>query len=259
MRDLSAGSSRFAAGLTPQGKLLYAGRLVALEDRFLLVLEADADAAEAARAHLARYAAFQKVSVAVSPAWSVASLLGPRGPDVALPREAIRLPGRGETSAQVLFPEGSRDAIERLLDAEGSIALSEGAVEILRVEAGRPRFGRDAAPGSFPQEVGLGDAIAPDKGCYVGQEIVARLRTYAKVQRRLVGFRFPEGPVATGTVFPNPDKPAQELGRVTSSVVSLRFGPIGLGLAFRGVPEGARLESPGKASPRAVVAAIPFS
>jgi folate-binding Fe-S cluster repair protein YgfZ len=93
----------------------------------------------------------------------------------------------------------------------------------------------------------------------VGQEIVARLRTYGRVNRRLVGFRFPLAPVAAGTSFPNPEKAGQELGRVTSSVVSPRFGPIGLGLAFREVSEGATLTEPGDPDRAAVVTALPFS
>jgi folate-binding Fe-S cluster repair protein YgfZ len=110
--------------------------------------------------------------------------------------------------------------------------------------------------------MGLDAAISATKGCYVGQEIVARLRTYGRVNRRLVGFRFPEGPVAAGTVFPDREKPSLERARVTSSVESPRFGPIGLGLAFHDVGEGARLSLPGASgavAASAIVCGLPFA
>jgi tRNA-modifying protein YgfZ len=126
------------------------------------------------------------------------------------------------------------------------------------VEAGRPRFGQDATGDNVPAEVGLEPAISWTKGCYVGQEIVARMRTYGKANKRLAGFEFPGAPVWAGTTFPDPDKPQRELARVTSSVVSPRFGPIGLGLVFRDVADGAVLASSGGGG-SAVVRGLPFS
>jgi folate-binding Fe-S cluster repair protein YgfZ len=88
---------------------------------------------------------------------------------------------------------------------------------------------------------------------------VARLRTYGRVNRRLVGFRFPEEAVAPGTVFADPDKESLELGRVTSAAVSPRFGRIGLGFAFRDVAEGTALRLTADPSRCAVVAPLPFA
>src|SRR5262249_55405263 len=121
------------------------------------------------------------------------------------------------------------------------------------------RLGKDANDSNLPEEVGLSAAISSTKGCYVGQEVVARLRTYGRVNRRLVGFRFPGEPVPEGTAFPNPDKPDHELGHVSSAVSSPRFGAIGLGLAFRAVPEGETLADPAHPELRAVVAPLPFA
>ncbi len=256
--DLRSGMSRLAAGLTSQGKLLYFGRLVAVDDALLLVVESLS--AESARAHLARYAAFQKVTVRdATPEWTVVSLYGPEGARVEPPPDARRLPPWGELSSEMLAPGGSRNAIAETLSRRRSVPLSPSDAEILRVEAGRPSFGRDATPGLLPQEAGLSDALAGNKGCYVGQEVVARIRTYGRVNRRLAGLRFPDGPVEAGGVFPNPEKPSQELIRVTSSVSSPRFGPIGLGLVFRDVADGARVTAPSDDSRVAVVCALPFS
>jgi folate-binding protein YgfZ len=256
--DLRSGMSRLAAGLTPQGKLLYFGRLVPVADALLLLVESPS--AESACAHLARYAAFQKVTVRdATPEWTVVSLYGPEGPRVEPPPEGLRLPPWGELSSEVLAPVGSRQILVEALERRQSVPLSLPDAEIRRVEAGRPSFGLEATPGVLPQEAGLSDAVAGNKGCYVGQEVVARIRTYGRLNRRLSGLRFPGGPVEAGAVFPNPEKPSQEIVRVTSSVPSPRFGPIGLGLVFRDLADGARVVAPSDASRVAVVCALPFS
>ena len=76
-----------------------------------------------------------------------------------------------------------------------------------------------------------------------------------------MGFRFPAGPLPPGTIFADPEKPSRELARVTSSVESPRFGPIGLGMAFRDVEEGASLPLPGQtaAAGGVVVCGLPFA
>jgi len=257
VRDLAPGQARPAAGLTSKGKLLYFGTVVGRSDRFLLLVPAASRAAVAA--HLVKYAAFQKVAVADrSEQWALAGLYGPAASSLAAPEETLLLPGEGELSARILAPTPVAPEIRRLLTAAGSEPVRDQAAEVLRVEAGRPRFGVDVDESNFPDECGLQSAISTTKGCYVGQEVVARLRTYGRVNRRLVGFRFPDGALPPGTVFPNPDKPSHELGRVTSSVVSPRFGAIGLGFAFREVPVGGELAPPGGYARRAVVAGLPF-
>ncbi|PYQ32867.1 MAG: hypothetical protein DMF55_12615 [Acidobacteria bacterium] len=123
---------------------------------------------------------------------------------------------------------------------------SSQPTEILRIEAGRPRFGTDMDSTNLPDEVGLPRAISTTKGCYVGQEVVARLRTYGRVNRRFVRFRFPEGRIDPGTPLRRPEEETPgkiEAGRVTSSAVSPESGPIGLGYAFREILDGDRLVS----------------
>ena len=257
-RGLAAGQSRPMAGLSPKGKLLYFGRLAALADQLLLVVAASARTAVVE--HLRKYAVFQKVSVTDrSDELLLVGLYGPGAGAVAGPEGSVALPADGEFAAGLLVPAGGRAAVEDVLARAGSILVSTGAAEVLRVEAGRPRFGVETDPNSLPDELGLQAAISTTKGCYVGQEIVARMRTYGRVNRRLVGFRFPEEPVAAGTTFTDPDKESLELGRVTSAVLSPRFGPIGLGLAFREVPDGAALRLPGAPARCAVLAPLPFA
>ena len=257
VRNLVPGESRPAAGLTPKGKLLFFGTLVGQADRMLLLVEREA--AAALLAHLSRYGAFQNVKVSdASAELEVVRLYGSPGSHLEAPDGVLRLPARGEFAGELLVPVGLRPELEARLEAAGSVLLDEETAEVLRVEAGRPRWGQDADGSNLPDEVGLQESVSPNKGCYVGQEVVARLRTYGRVNRRLVGFRFPDGAVPAGTVFADPDKPSLELGRVTSSVLSPTRGPIGLGLAFRDVPEGGTLGAPGEGR-TAVVSPLPFA
>ena len=258
VRGLAPGQSRPVAGLTPKGKLLYFGRLVGEAERVLLLLPGDA--VPAVLAHLTKYAAFQKAGVRDATTEYVrVALYGPAAAGIAVPEGGVRLPPEGELAAEILAPGAARAAILARLAEAGSLPVSKEAAEILRVEAGRPRLFRDADESNLPDELGLQEAISATKGCYVGQEVVARTRTYGRVNRRLVGFRFPKGAVASGTVFPDPGKPALQLARVTSSVVSPRFGPIGLGFAFREVAEGATLSRAEGAGRTAIVCGLPFA
>jgi folate-binding protein YgfZ len=255
---LSPGEARPAAGLTAKGKLLYFGRLVGEAERLLLLLPRES--IPAAVAHLARYAAFQKASVRdATEEYARAALYGPRAGEVIPPGDTVRFPGEGEVAIEILAPAAAGPALERALLESGSVPVSPETAEILRIEAGRPRLGVDAGESNIPDEVRLAAAISTTKGCYVGQEIVARMRTYGRLQRRLVGFRFPGEPVPAGTVFFNPAKEGHELARVTSVAVSPRFGPIGLGLAFREVAEGATLTVLDAPDRVAMVSALPFS
>ncbi len=104
--------------------------------------------------------------------------------------------------------------------------------ESLRIESGIPRWGVDMNEETIPIEVGLESrAISYDKGCYVGQEIIARIETYGNVAKKLWGIRWKgDGPVAPKTAF---QRDATEAGWVTSSAVSPVFGPISLAYVKR--------------------------
>jgi len=261
VKAMAPGEVRPAAALTPKGKLVFLARVLALPDRLRLLVAADSR--ESVLAHLKKYVVFQKVAIADrSSGFVLVGLYGPRAGQIAAPGGAVPLPGEGEFSAEILIPSGSLEDLERALESAGSALVSEETAEVLRVETGRPRFGRDADASNFADEIGLDAAISTTKGCYIGQEIVARTRTYGRVNRRLVGFRFPDGAIEPGSLLKRPEEPSPgkvEQGRVTSAVLSPVFGAIGLGYAFRDVPAGARLLSAADPSRGAVVAALPFS
>jgi folate-binding protein YgfZ len=146
----------------------------------------------------------------------------------------------------------SAEDAERVRDALDVPVVPEAAAEVLRVESGRPRYGLDLDEGTIPQEGGLNErAVSFTKGCYVGQETVARLHYRGKPNRHLRGLRFSDA-VPTGTPLLLGER---EIGRVGSSVLSPRFGPIGLALVRREASVGDELVA---GSAVAVVAELPF-
>jgi folate-binding protein YgfZ len=141
---------------------------------------------------------------------------------------------------------------EAVREALGVEQVSEQAAECLRIEAGRPRHGIDADEDTIPQEAGLNErAVSFTKGCYVGQETVARLYYKGKPNRHLRGLRL-SAPAATGDAIMLGDR---EVGRVGSTCVSPRFGPIALALVRREASPGDTVEVGGRT---AQVAELPF-
>ena len=261
LRGLAPGEARSAAGLSPKGKLLYLARVVGMADRIRLLV-ADVSR-ERVLEHLRKYSAFQKVRV--TDATEQIARIGIYGADttpVSEPPGAMRIAGEGEFARELLVAADSLEEYRRALEAAGARRVGPEEAEVLRVEAGRPSFGREADETTFLDELSMEDAVSRTKGCYVGQEIVARMRTYGRVNRRLVGWRFPDGAIAAGERLKRPEEvePGKiEQGRVTSSVVSSRLGPIGLGFAFREVAAGQRLVSVSDPARGAVVCEPRFS
>ncbi len=119
--------------------------------------------------------------------------------------------------------------------ALGVPEVDEAVAEIVRVESGRPRYGVDLDDSVIPQEAGLNErAVNFEKGCYVGQETVARLFYRGKPNRHLRGLRLSE-PVASGEPLRLGER---EVGRVGSSVVSPVHGPIALAIVRREAAPG---------------------
>jgi folate-binding protein YgfZ len=128
-------------------------------------------------------------------------------------------------------------------------------VEVRRIEAGLPLYGVDVADDSFPFETPLARLIDYGKGCYLGQEPVARVKARGSPSRMLRGLRFAEGgAVARGATIHHPAR--ADAGHITSSAASPTFGPIALGFLQRQAWEpGGVVEVAGR---RAVVVEPPF-
>jgi folate-binding protein YgfZ len=132
---------------------------------------------------------------------------------------------------------------ERLLEA-GAVNCDAAAFDAVRIEAGWPLFGRDITPENLPQEVDRDAyAISFKKGCYLGQETVARIDAMGHVNRKLRRLKFAgDAAPAPGTALLAGDK---HVGEVTSAAISPNFGaPLALGYVRRGHNEpGTRLIS----------------
>jgi folate-binding protein YgfZ len=130
--------------------------------------------------------------------------------------------------------------------------VSEEAAECLRIESGRPRLGFDMDADTMPQEAGINQrAVSFSKGCYVGQETVARLHYRGKPNRHLRGLRLAD-PAERGTDVLLGEK---VVGRLGSVCVSPRLGPIALALVRREAEPGATVTVAGA---EAEVVALPF-
>jgi folate-binding protein YgfZ len=142
--------------------------------------------------------------------------------------------------AELETPAGT----ERLLAAPpGNGALTEADWELARIEAGMPRFGHEFDASSMPAEAGLETrAISFTKGCYPGQEPVARLHYRGHANRGVRGVRFDGGLASPGA---DVSVDGAGVGRITSAIESPRFGPIGLAILRREVDEGARGDAGG--------------
>jgi tRNA-modifying protein YgfZ len=126
--------------------------------------------------------------------------------------------------------------VEEVRQALGVESVPEDAAEVLRIESGRPRLGFEMDGDTIPQEAGVNErAVSFTKGCYVGQETVARLHYKGKPNRHLRGLRLSE-PVERGTEITLGEK---VVGRVGSTCVSPGFGPIALALLRREAEPGA--------------------
>jgi tRNA-modifying protein YgfZ len=157
---------------------------------------------------------------------------------------------------RLIFAAAGCEAVKSALMQAGAFELSPDDFEILRVEAGIPAVAHELVEAYTPLELNLETVISDTKGCYTGQEVIARQRTYDKVTRKLVGLRL-EAPAANGAEVLADGRPA---GVVTSAVLSPRLGPIALAVLRRTHNEAnTRIQVKADGEPlNGVVQALPF-
>jgi folate-binding protein YgfZ len=190
-----------------------------------------------------------------------------------------RVPDLGGPDAQLdgfvlLVPAPAYEAAWARVAAAvpGVVAGGEAAYTVARVEAGRPEWGLDIDDTTIPQEANFDalGAISYTKGCYTGQEVVARIHFRGHVNRHLRGLAFPLDGTEPATGAPLPagaalvDDSGKAVGDVRTSARSPRLGGVALGMVRREVPIGATLvarcsDADGAATERPVtVAELPF-
>lgn len=138
-------------------------------------------------------------------------------------------PGYAGSGCTMLAPSASADGLIEEFRLAGAIELNQDTTNTLRIESGLPGPGSELSTDYTPLETGLENLISEAKGCYTGQEVLARQITYNKVTQTLCGLRF-QSPVEPGTRLWGGNKPA---GSLTSYTHSPRVGHIGLGIIKR--------------------------
>jgi tRNA-modifying protein YgfZ len=279
LADLSPGEGRYAAFLTHKGKMLGDLRILAPGPDaggppMELLLDTERVALQALFDMVRRFKVGFDVELHKRTLErGMLSLIGPAA-ELDLGETAGALPGavehdnvpleidgvgalavRTELGLDLICDASETAALGAALVARGAVPVAERTAECVRVERGRPRFGVDIDESTIPEEAGLNErAVSFTKGCYVGQETVARLHYRGRPNRHLRGLRL-SAPAATGEPLRLDERP---VGRVGSAVVSPELGPIALALVRREAEPGATV-GVGERAERAEVVELPFA
>lgn len=281
--SLQPGQGCPAALLTERGRIVADLRVYALEDRFLLDLDARITAKTVAA--LERFIIADDVELEALDQATLA-VLGPLAPRLLAaagvspsptgtcqhtqarlaetPVRIVRVPETGLNGYELLLPQPRAEAVWQALvragQPLGARPVGLHALNILRIEAGIPWYGLDMDEDRIVLEVGLDHALSFNKGCYLGQEVVERASARGRVNRKLSGLLVQEGPVPPQ----RGDKlfhATREVGWITSAAISPRLGrPIALGYIRREHLEpGTQLRIDTNGTPMiAEVAVLPF-
>jgi folate-binding protein YgfZ len=265
---LDPGQGAYAAFLSPKGKMLGDLRVLDLGDE--LFLDTERSALQELFNMIRRYRIGYDVELHKRTVErGLLSLIGPEARAVAgaedLPvQEHANVSGEVEgtnvrfvatdAGVDLICDAADTDALAAGLRARGAVDVDEAAAEVLRVEAGRPRYGVDLDETVIPQEAGLNErAVSFTKGCYVGQETVARLHYRGKPNRHLRGLRL-SAPAAHGDELRLGER---VVGTIGTAVVSPRLGPVALALVRREAEPGATV-AVGSGEETAEVVELPF-
>ena len=264
---VAVGDGQYAALLDRKGHMQNDLRLLRVGEDAILI-DTEPATKDAALRHLTMYSIGRDVQVGDATEERAAiSLIGPRAAEIAATPPLPEFANQATSVAGVdVVAVGTRDGIDLLLPrAEcervlavlieaGAVEVTPEAAEIVRVEAGVPRFGAEMNSATMPAEAAIvEDAVSFTKGCYIGQETVARLHYKGKPNRHLRGLRLsaaaaPGAPLRLGE---------KEVGRLGGAVVSPALGPIGLAIVRREAEPGTEL-TVGEDGVTAEVVALPF-
>lgn len=286
IKDLPVGAGCYAALITNKGKMEADANIYILANEILLDLEPGIGAQIAQR--LEGYIIADDVQVIdAAPHYGLLSAQGPRAWEVVsrlgLPLTkpgkefgwssvtdetlgelyCMNQPRLGTTGFDLFVPVNALAAVvDKLVAAAkqcGGRPCGWRAFETARIEAGIPRFGADMDQSNLPPEAGLEQrAISYTKGCYIGQEVIARIRTYGQVAKALRGLRF------TGDHVPSRGDKLFVNGKEVGYVASATWSPslnatIGLGYVRREHNKpGTELAVKGAGETQAVIVDVPF-
>jgi folate-binding protein YgfZ len=264
---LASGEGCYAALLDRKGHMQADMRVLRLADEEIWI-DTEPEALDAARRHLEMYKIGREVTLEdVSEERSILSLVGPRSVELAgspaLPEHASEplsiegvecLAVGTALGIDLIATAADRERLRTGLGKAGAPEVGSEAVEILRIEAGTPRFGSEMDTATMPAEAGIvAAAVNFEKGCYIGQETVARLHYKGKPNRHLRGLHL-SAPAQRGETVALAEK---EVGRLGGSCISPVHGPIALAIIRREAEPGSELRV-GEDGVTARVVDLPF-
>ncbi len=274
LAHLHPGEGRYAAFLTHKGKMLGDLRVLAVAgpggEATELLLDTERSSLQALFDMIRRFKVGYRIELHKRTLETgEVSLIGPRALELAgagagpgehsnAPVELDGVPAlavRTDVGVDLICAAADTAALLEILHRRGGVPVGEAAVDCLRVESGRPRYGIDLDDTVIPQEAGLNErAVSFTKGCYVGQETVARLYYRGKPNRHLRGL------LLTGAAVPGAELRLGErvVGRITSVADSPALGPIALALLRREAAPGTSVLVGGDGL-QGVVTELPFS
>jgi folate-binding protein YgfZ len=262
--SLTDGDATEALVLSPHGHVEQHWQVAELDG--VVWLDTEPGAAAEVLGYLRKMQFLKRVDPAdVSADWAVLSVVGPASPtvlalaglpvpDVAGRAVAIsgggfvrRMAWPGSDAADLLVPRGRAAGMIDALVQAGAERAGLWAFEALRVAARRPRLGLETDHRTIPHEVGwIGTAVHLDKGCYRGQETVARVQNLGRPPRRLVLLHLS----GESDVLPEPGTPVESEGRAVgflgTAVHHFELGPVALAVVKRNIPDGAFLTISGQ-------------
>ena len=232
-------------------------------------LDLEPDPTPTVLSHLRTYSIGREVEIEdVGEEWAILSLIGPRAAELggfeglgpvhaqrSRQWEGIDVLGVATTvGVDLLVRSADAAAARELALSAGAVEVGEDAAEIVRIESGTPRFGAEMSAETMPAEAGIVDAaISFTKGCYIGQEPVARLHYKGRPNRHLRGLEL-SAPAEPGAELRLGEK---TVGTIGSSCLSPARGPIALAIVRREAEPGVEV-AVGEDGVTARVVDLPF-
>ncbi|MFQ5525494.1 MAG: YgfZ/GcvT domain-containing protein [Thermoanaerobaculia bacterium] len=269
LRSLEAGEGVYGFFTDPKGKIIADAVFLATEDTLWVELPAECGAT--IREHMLKYVVADRVEIEQVPGWLTTRLAGPaidgpladvlgvgavpqawNGESIARDDAGVLVRGDRRLGVPSVVMAGNAAIVSELgqsLAEAGVRSVGASAMATVRIEEGIPWFTPDLAPGeateaSFPQESGIEDwAVSYDKGCYLGQEVIARIHFRGKVNRSLRGLVFePNDEPQAGAAL---ELEGDGVGAASSIAYSpLHERPIGLGIVHHKAEPGTTLTTP---------------
>lgn len=250
VKNLGVGRMQESTIVTRQGKMVAVMNILAFEKFFLLEMEPGLSSI--VRQMLTTYIVTDDVQLEGSNRTAIA-LHGPRSSDIlrelfksdhgAMAQRTVktgsfrgseiwiaRVDSYGPPGFELIPPHDAMAALAEACVAAGARRIGAETAEVLRIENGIPKWEVDITSDMLPMEAGLEDrAISYSKGCYLGQEVIQRVKTYGEPPRKLIGL------VVEGSVIPKRDDSVsiggQKIGRITSAIHSIELDrPIALAI-----------------------------